>query len=99
MTEDLNVSATELYASAGAADALVENLQGPLRKAIDDTAAAAAAFRAWDDKGYLEAVGTGWGDALTTLKDRLAEHSNGLRLVADGHSINDADVGNCFKGW
>ncbi|MFD4758101.1 hypothetical protein ACFWOJ_04135 [Streptomyces sp. NPDC058439] len=99
MAEDLNVSVTELYASAGAADALVTDLQGPLRKAIDDTAAAAAAFRAWDDKGRIEAVGTGWGDALTTLKDRLAEHANGLRLVADGHSIHEADVGDCFKGW
>ncbi|WP_327258714.1 MULTISPECIES: hypothetical protein [unclassified Streptomyces] len=99
MAEDLNVSATELYASAGAADGLVTDLQGPLRKAIDDTAAAAAAFRAWDDKGRIEAVGTGWGDALITLKDRLAEHANGLRLVTDGHSIHDADVGDCFKGW
>ncbi|WP_405684283.1 hypothetical protein [Streptomyces sp. NBC_00057] len=96
MTGDLNLSAAELYASAGAADTLVTDLQGPLRKAIDDTA---AAFRAWDDKGRIEAVGTGWGDALTTLKDRLAEHANGLRLPADGRSINDADVGDCFKGW
>ncbi|MFE4334734.1 hypothetical protein ACFRQM_36655 [Streptomyces sp. NPDC056831] len=99
MAEDLNASVTELYASAGAADALVTDLQGPLRKAIDDTAAAAAAFRAWDDKGRVEAVGTGWGDALTALKDRLAEHANGLRLVADGHSINDADVRDSFEGW
>jgi hypothetical protein len=99
MTEDLNVSATELYASAGAADTLVTDLQGPLRKAIDDTAAAAVAFREWDEKGRIEAVGTGWGDALTTLKDRLAEHANGLRLLADGNSINDADIGDSFKGW
>ncbi|MFJ7489872.1 hypothetical protein ACIQZB_01220 [Streptomyces sp. NPDC097727] len=70
-----------------------------MRRAIDGTAAAAAIFRAWDDKGRIEAVGTGWGDALTTLKDRLAEHAHGLRLVADGQSINDADVGDCFKGW
>ncbi|MFF9510385.1 hypothetical protein ACF1BU_20995 [Streptomyces sp. NPDC014724] len=99
MKDDLNVSAAELYASAGAANNLVSDLQGPLRKAIDDTAAAASAFRAWDERGRIEAVSTGWGDALTTLKDRLAEHANGLRLVADGHSINDADVGDCFKGW
>lgn len=99
MDNDLNVSVTELYASAGAANTLVSDLQGPLRKAIGDTAAAASAFSAWDEQGRIEAVSTGWGDALTTLKDHLAEHAKGLRLLADGHSITETDVGNCFRGW
>ncbi|WP_330240896.1 hypothetical protein [Streptomyces sp. NBC_00525] len=99
MGDHLNVSASELYASAGAADTLVTDLQGPLRAAIDDTAAAASAFRSWDEQGRIASAGTGWGDALTDLKDRLAEHAKGLRLLADGHSVTEADVGNCFRGW
>ncbi|MGW1183762.1 hypothetical protein ACWD7Y_32405 [Streptomyces drozdowiczii] len=99
MGDYLNVSASELYASAGAAATLVTDLHGPLRTAIDDIAAAASAFRAWDDQGRIAAVGTGWGDALTDLKDHLADHAKGLRLLADGHSITDTDVRDCFEGW
>uniref|UniRef100_A0AAU2VM22 WXG100 family type VII secretion target n=1 Tax=Streptomyces sp. NBC_00008 TaxID=2903610 RepID=A0AAU2VM22_9ACTN len=99
MDDNLNVSVTDLYASAGAATTLVSDLQSPLRKAIDDIAAAGSAFRAWDEKGRIEAVSTGWGDALATLKDHLAEHANGLRLLADGHSVTEADVRDCFSGW
>lgn len=99
MSDGLNISVSELYASAGAASGLVSDLQGPLRTAIDDIAAAGSAFRAWDERGRIEAVSTGWGDALTTLKDHLSEHANGLRLLADGHSVTEADVRDCFVGW
>ncbi|GAA0610859.1 hypothetical protein [Streptomyces crystallinus] len=99
MADDLNISASELKASAGAADSLVTDLRPILKKAIDDTAAAAASLNAWPVKARLDATGTGWGDALTTLQGRLTEHAEGLRLLADHHSINDLDVGRCFTGW
>ncbi|MFD9793293.1 hypothetical protein ACFWXK_20355 [Streptomyces sp. NPDC059070] len=99
MADDLNIPASELRASAGAADTLVTDLGPVLQKAIDDTAAAAASLGAWPVRARLDATGTGWGDALGTLRDRLGQHAEGLRLLADRHSVNDLHVGDCFKGW
>ncbi len=99
MGDYLNVSASELYASAGAADTLVTDLHVPLRTAIDDIAAAASAFRAWDDQGRIAAVATGWGDALTDLKDHLAEHAKGAAPAGRRPQHHRYGRQRLLRGW
>ncbi|WP_147437872.1 hypothetical protein [Streptomyces radicis] len=41
--------------------------------------------------------GTGWGDALSDLADRLNEHANGLRLAASGMTEPEYDLGSAFR--
>ncbi|GAA3374331.1 hypothetical protein GCM10020367_37810 [Streptomyces sannanensis] len=98
-SDDLNIAAGELRASAGAADTLVTDLQAPLRKAIDDMAAASGSFRAWTVGPRLGSTGTGWGSALSTLQGRLGEHARGLRMLANGDDITNQEVSDSFKGW
>ncbi|WP_286253576.1 hypothetical protein [Streptomyces graminofaciens] len=96
---DLNIDAGELRASAGAADALVTDLQPVLDKAINDLASAATAFKAWAVGPRMQGTGESWGSALGTLRDNLSEHGEGLRLLADGRDILEQDVIACFRGW
>ncbi|MFF9068274.1 hypothetical protein ACF09E_23280 [Streptomyces sp. NPDC014891] len=96
---DLNVSAGDLRASAGAADTLAADLQEPLRKAGTDLASAAAAFGPWTVGARMSQTGEGWGTALETLRGRLTEHAQGMRHLADGRDVMEQDVISCFQGW
>lgn len=99
MAWDLNVSAGELRASAGAGDSLVTDLQPSLQKAVDDLAAASASFQGWTAGPRMAETSDGWGAALATLRDNLSQHAQGMRLLADGHDIMEQDVLNSFTGW
>ncbi|MFD7979042.1 hypothetical protein [Streptomyces sp. NPDC059071] len=96
---DLNISAGELRASAGAADTLVTELREPLRKAVSDLESAAAAFTAWAVGPRMSGTGEGWGAALGGLRDNLSAHARGLRYLADGRDVMEQDVLACFRGW
>ena len=99
MSEKLKISPGELRASARAADIVAKDLQKPLTKALGDIADAASALQHWSVGSRLKSTGEGWGVSLGTLRGRLSEHANGLRLVADGHDVNEQDVRSQFKGW
>ncbi|MER8073729.1 hypothetical protein ABTZ59_36490 [Streptomyces sp. NPDC094034] len=99
MAEDLNISAGELRASAGAAEGLVTDLQPSLRKAISDLTDASASFQSWTAGRRMEETSDGWGSALETLRDRLSEHAQGMRLLANGRDIMETDVRGSFTGW
>lgn len=96
---DLNVSAVELRASAGAADVLVTDLGEPLRKAVTDLASAATAFGPWAVGPRMSEAGEGWGTALGKLRDTLSGHARGLRHLAEGRDAMEQDVLSCFTGW
>ncbi|WP_030541994.1 hypothetical protein [Streptomyces albus] len=99
MAWDLNISRKELLASAGAADTLVEDLGPPLDKAVTDLADAAAAFRDWSVGPSLRETGEGWGEALGALREKLASHAEGMRLLVAGNDIQEQEVAACFRGW
>ncbi|MFJ2110992.1 hypothetical protein ACIOEX_03545 [Streptomyces sp. NPDC087850] len=99
MAADLNISAHDLRASAGAADDLVTALQPTLRTALDDLTAAAAAFRHWPAGPRMEQTGEGWGTALGTLRDNLSRHAHGMRMLANGRDVMEQDVLDSFRGW
>lgn len=99
MAGKLNISPGELRASAHAASTVAKDLEKPLAKALGDIADAASALQHWSVGPWMKSTGEGWGTALGTLRGRLSEHANGLRLVADGHDVNEQDVRSQFKGW
>ncbi|MFD8967647.1 hypothetical protein ACFV0C_22070 [Streptomyces sp. NPDC059568] len=96
---DLNINASELRASAGAADNLATDLQPFLQRATGDLAAAASSFSKWTAGPRMEQTGEGWSSALGALRDHLSQHAQGLRLLADGRDILEQDVIDCFTGW
>lgn len=99
MTWDLNVSRGELRASAGAADALVTDLQPSLKKALDDLEAASVSFRNWTVGARMAETSEGWGAALGTLRDHLSHNAEGLRLLAADNDVLEQEVRSRFKGW
>ncbi|MFC9424544.1 hypothetical protein [Streptomyces sp. NPDC056987] len=99
MTHDLDISAGELRASAGAADTLATDLRPLLKRAVDDLAAASTSLRDWTAGPRLEETGEGWGSALGALRDDLTQHARGLRLLANGHDITEREVLTSFRGW
>ncbi|MEV7870926.1 hypothetical protein AB0P17_33615 [Streptomyces sp. NPDC088124] len=99
MVYDLNISAGELRASAGAADTLVTDLRPVLKKAVDDLTAASSSLRHWTAGPRMAETGEGWGGALGALRDNLTEHARGLRLLANGRDIMEQEVLSSFKGW
>ncbi|MFE3828939.1 hypothetical protein [Streptomyces sp. NPDC059092] len=99
MAYDLNISAGELRASAGAADTLVTDLQPLLKKAVDDLATASASFGDWTVGPRMEETGEGWGSALGALRDDLSQHAQGLRMLANGRDIMEQEVLSSFRGW
>lgn len=96
---DLNVSQTDLRASAGAVDTLVTDLRPDLKKALTDLTEAGASFAAWTAGARMTGASQGWGNALGTLQDTFASHAEGLRLLADGHDALEHDVISKFRGW
>ncbi|MEV4972788.1 hypothetical protein [Streptomyces scopuliridis] len=99
MAGDLNISAGELRASAGAADSLVTDLRPSLGKAVDDLTAASASFRDWSAGPRMGEAADGWGTALGTLCDNLSQHAQGMRLLANGRDIMEQEVLDSFTGW
>ncbi|GAA1201361.1 hypothetical protein GCM10009654_67180 [Streptomyces hebeiensis] len=99
MPWDLKISASELRASAGAADDLVTDLGPSLKRAVDDLCAAAASFGGWSAGPRIEETGDGWGTAIGALRDNLTQHAQGLRLLANGRDVVESDVIACFRGW
>ncbi|MFE3738066.1 hypothetical protein [Streptomyces sp. NPDC059134] len=99
MADDLNISAGELRASAGAADNLVRDLRPLLEMAVNDLATASASFHGWTAGPRMGETGEGWGSALGTLRDNLSQHAQGLRMLANGHDIQEEDVRSRFLSW
>ncbi|MFD1832967.1 hypothetical protein ACFSJS_25460 [Streptomyces desertarenae] len=66
---------------------------------MGDIAAAGESLRHWSVGAQLKSTGEGWGDALGKLRGRLGEHADGLRMVADGHDVNEENVLSRLKGW
>ncbi|MFJ7998521.1 hypothetical protein ACIQ7D_15450 [Streptomyces sp. NPDC096310] len=99
MTYDLNISAGDLRASAGAADTLVTDLQPLLKKAVDDLTTASDSLRHWTAGPRMAETAEGWGSALGALRDNLTQHGQGLRLLASGRDIMEQEVLSSFRGW
>ncbi|MCK7623286.1 hypothetical protein MUU72_09285 [Streptomyces sp. RS10V-4] len=88
------VSPEELRAAAGAADAISEDLRGPIAAARRDIDAAGAALKSWPIGPDMQRVAHDWGTALDELSKRIGggdpqSAASRLRRTADGHAYNE----------
>ncbi|MFD6227908.1 hypothetical protein ACFWFZ_13650 [Streptomyces sp. NPDC060232] len=99
MTWDQNISQGELRASAGAVDTLVTDLRPILTKALADLTDAGTSFAPWSAGAKMTGASKGWGSALQTLQQTLADHAEGLRGLANGTDVMEQEILSKFRGW
>lgn len=98
----MHVDPSELRASAGAADAIGDDLRPPVARAEGDARSAASAMSAWSIAGELERVANDWGGALHDLRRSIGgeggdSEAERLRRTAEGHAFNEEMTARSFR--
>ncbi|MEV0094337.1 type VII secretion target [Streptomyces sp. NPDC050738] len=97
MSEETHVDPAELRASAGAADAIADDMRGPADGAVKEAGAAGSSLAGWSFGPALTNVSTSWKPALDGLHARTKAGAANLRSSADGHEWNDQRTGQDFE--
>ncbi|MFJ9618881.1 hypothetical protein [Streptomyces noursei] len=101
-TGNISVAPEELRAAAGAADAISQDLHGPIATAKRDIEAAGTALKTWHIGPDMERVAHDWGMALDELSKRIGggdpkSAASRLRRTADGHEYNEDLTAQSFR--
>lgn len=92
----MTVAPTDLRASAGLAGTLSEELDSPIRNAVETSSTVSGRLAGWSIANGLGQLGTGWAAPLGTLKQRLADTATSLNANADAHTRNEQATAD---GW
>ncbi|MBD0670116.1 hypothetical protein [Streptomyces sp. CBMA156] len=96
MSDRIAIQTADLWASAGIAKTLSDELDKPVQAALNTSTTVSTQLTGWSISGGLGQLGTGWAKPLGDLRQRLADTATNLNANASAHEHRDQAVAG---GW